>query len=569
MNGNLTTENIKNEALAGVKTSTEQVIKKRKLFDNDLLTSLEEAAELFKDLVSLLENASSIVENDAKLMESSYDHKWLSEIKRIVEENKGNTEYLINVLSRHLRYIERRDTILAQFIARYRPTRTEQMKLLTSISAMIEDPSKLSANVDILLETVEKLEDKLLKAKLRNTLLSIKKFLGEIRALNYYLYDVNGWNLHVHNDIHFFTGRIKGYFKGGIIKDREGKDVEGIDFFEDAALRKTVFGSIEVKRVYYLASFTHKVEEQIAFISGLIASLQKDIENEVWVQDVATKEFLSKIDEHANTFLTKFANEPFAKTLLNNKGNIGEQPFRWIDLLNRMKASLENLMTRKNAVIEGAMKYLNGAFGNRLEQLKALIATISSRITRILKETTGDIDVIRQIQEGLKRIERVVQRLWVERKKKFKNVKGMIDSKSADVIPNLVRAIELTNLDLEARKLAQYAQTAVNFGEHTDMLLDMINPLDSRHSSHALMLGFDFKTLGETAEGINEIGKEVKGKAKTFQNIEFAPLIKSVRELIAIYNEFINLVKLMMIGIETDAIAERMKKLRLIQVRGE
>ena len=523
--------------------------RKNSLFDNDNASFIEASAELLLQLGVLWYKFNLIINNDGRLRNSALDYRRLSLIKNNIEANRGNMRYIIDMLSQHLPFIERHDKTFAQLISNYGPAKKKQMQLLSELSNLAGDTSKLSANIDILLEQADLLNDTLMASKVKARLLLIKRYLEEIRALNFDLEDINNWNMHFHNDITFFTERIKIYFEGGGARDR--MQFTALDEFKDEKLKKDLFESRELRVLFGIAQWTYNTEAQMDYISELRLFLEKDIENNQWVRNQATSTFYKNIELYADIFRKKFLNNPFANSLIKNKSKIGEQPFEWINLLQKMKQALEDAMPRKNIAIDNAKNHLYNVFRSRVESLKSSIIGLSAQLNQLLSPEIEDASLLKQIQEGVKRIERVINKLWDKRRKKFKNISARITSLSIYVMPTLDRFIETVNIIKEGTKIAQNNIALVQFGESTNKIVSIAGPrLQPRHFELLGMLGFNFARMGDIVESNNQNEELIKQKDALSRNYDLAKLKISIKELTELYMEFIEFLNLVNIGVD-------------------
>lgn len=520
-----------------------------KLLDNNNVRFVEASAELLLELDVLWHKVNAIINNDERLRNSALEYRRLSFIKNNISTNKGNARHLIYMLGQHIPFIANYDKALAQLISNYAPAKTKQMQLLLEISNLTGDASKLSANIDILLEQADLLKDTLMASKIKARLLLIKRYLEEIRALNFDLEDINNWNMHVHNDITFFTERIKIYFEGGEAKDRI--QFTALNNFKDENLRKELFESRELRVLFGIAEYTYNAEAQTDYISKLILFLQHDIENGIWVRSQATAKFYKNIEFYADFFRKRFLNKPFANSLIINKPKIGEQPFEWINLLQKMKIALENAMPKKNMAIDNAKIHLDSVFGGRVGSLKSSIMELSAQLNQLLRSEIEDTSLLKQIEEGIKRVEKVINRLWKERRKKFENIKTRITSLSIDVMPMLDRFIESIKIINEGTRIAQNNIALVQFGESNNKITKFIgSKLDQRRFELFGMLSFNFARMGDIVESNAQNEERIKQKDALSEKYDLTELRIAVKELTILYTEFINFLNL--ISIDTN-----------------
>jgi len=546
-------------AISGEQTAINNNYTKNRLFNHYNARFMEESTLLLLDLSMLFHKISLIIDDDEKLRDSELDYRQLAFIKNDVTTNRGNVNYLVGILSQKLQFIERYDKTLAQLISKYGQTKSRQREILANLYSITRGSSKLSVNMNILLENVELLDDQDLKSKIKNRLILIRKYLYETQVLNYGLEDANNWGIHAHDDLSFFVERIETYFKGGWTRDR--RSFISLDNFKEDNLKKSILGSEEIKKIYYLIQFMHKVEAQLDYISKKIEFLQRDINNGVWIRNVATKEFYEHVEEYADDFRKEFKNMPFADSLLKHKEIIREDPFAWIKFLEKMRKILEQFMSMKNSAIEDAKNYIYQAFKKKKDLLDSLITQLSSQLNEIIITQSEDTNTIKQIEEGIKRIEKAINLLWKERKKKFNKIKINIDRLSIYVTPELDRLTQTFNIISEGNMLIQNLRAMAKFSDHHEKLTKAIGPKPtSKNFGHLGMLAFDYARMENIATTINFTEQLIKQKDSQLRDYNLTKLKKSIKELIDMYNELINFIKLTKILIDISLISNKINK---------
>jgi|GEM_PF-4839245 hypothetical protein len=580
-----------NGTIAADKKITEEE-KKEMLFDNYNLRFLEDASDLMDELGLLLSNMDSILKDDKKLRILAYDYRFLSYLKgddgnggelREIKEGRLTVEEFGGLLENNLKNRRQHPELshlsdeiaelaykeLVQLIAKYRLAVTELAKVLETVSKGLGDTEKLPARIELLVDYAKrKIEDPKLKEKIVKRLELIQRCIDEINSLNYCAHDANDWNVHAHDDILFFTGRVDGFFKGGLFKDREGNEIKGIDAFVDRWLRRHVYGSREVKELEYIARFTHRVQEQVDFIDILIAMLRRDIDPKTnsWVRPEATVEFYNHIDKYAAEFKTEFADNPFAVYLLKNKENIGMQPFRWMAILNGMKQRLGELMGKKNIVIGNAKNYLTGVDGKsgifeaRVKKLREAVAFLIAQINQIFQSETGAAGLVKKVEEATRRIETGVNELWKARKMRFKNAFSKIVDLHNPLLPYFGEIEDLLTIDAEEQELEKHGKGIVQFSEHKDKVIERVRIQDPNALAYLLMLDFDFARLGNLHRDFNDAFDRVKRKDKTLRVYDLSPIKSGMRPLIDAYINFIEWAKARFNLEETENVRNKISK---------
>ncbi len=526
-----------NSNIGGISISDNSTKAKTTLLDNHTVEFTEQALNLYDNLQVALYGIDSIMNDEKKLRISAYDYRFLSYLKGLVDQIKAgklSTGAFGEILNQKLEGIKASNPELAQAIetelvkklSKYGLSGTEQSKVLQTLSAGISEPEKLAGRIDVLQDFAErKLGDGELKKQILSRLILIQRYLGEANALNYCVPDANSWNLHVHDDITFFTSRLDGYFRGDLFQDHKGNVIPGIDNYRDEELRKAVFESREVKELFRTASFTHRVGEQVAYISRLVAFLQRDIDTRTntWKSVDATREFYQHMDRYADTFKTEFLDNPFASYLLSNKKKIGEQPFKWIAILNGMKGRLEELMRRKGMVITNTKNYIVGVFGQKIEDLRQRIRRLALQINQLIMSESGDIDWVKKIEEGLRKVEKIVNKLWKDRKRRFILTLEKIEDVSAIAKEHMQSIVEMTSVDEEAKAFAQNSKGIVDFSDHQKQVIQRVGTPNSQKIPYLIMLDFDFTRIGDLYEELDAAEEEVREKERKLEALDLTP----------------------------------------------
>lgn len=533
----------------------------RGLSDNPLIF-IEKAADLLKDFNMLLDAISAILGDDKKLRDSAYDYRQLSKIKEHLSENREYPKQITGLLSQNIDYIKRYDKMLAQLILHYIYSRVKQEDVLKELYDVSKEPLKLGANADTLLEKTEIIDDGGLKSKIRSRIVLIKRCFEEIEALHYDIEDVKWWGMHLHYDVNFFTGRVEGYFKGAATSD--GKEFVPLEKFGDERLKKAIFESREVKNLYYLGKYTRKSQEQIEYINSLISLLYQDINKETkeWVIGTATRKFYENSKEYAAKFVSDYSNYIFAEFLIKGRERIGENPFEWIKLLEKMIYFLEKASQKKNIMIESAGTYIYSTFNNRIEKLKSSINFIASSLNEILRVGGREHDIIKKIEEGIKRIEKAINKLWKARKKKFEKMKTEVESKNLYILPEINKLIAVADITPEASSTAKIAGRLVQFSKHKDALIGRIDVTNPKHFPFIGMLAFDLARMGDLTGIISKMENLTKQKDFYARTYDYTRIKKYVREMIGTYLLFIEWVKSMGIGVETGNVSEKIRRIR-------
>lgn len=529
------------------------------LLNNENLVFIENASILLSYLAELFQRINVLINNDRKL-KGAYlmDYKRLEWIKRGLAA-KRSKDSLMEMLRQQLDFINRYDKELAMLISNKGDTSGE---FLASVSIMAKEPSKVYANIDILLEGVDKLEDSKLRSRIKAILTLMKRQMDEAKALRYYSEDVNNWSMHVHDDITFFTERVDSYFRGSKPEGREG--FTAIDSFRDEELKKSVYAAREIRMLRYITQFTYRVEAQIGFITRLISGLQTDIEENQWIRNVATKKFLDELELHANKFRTEFRNSPFADSLIANKKRIGEQPFEWISLLQKMANNLTRLIQMKSAVIENARAFLANAFSARITALNQSFARLSIQLAQTTSIETEDSLLLRKIKEGIERVEKRMKRRLEEAKKRIGALKEDIENLTITIQPEFEKAVQMSSLTEEGAKLTRSSEKANKFFEHMGQVSRVLRSrgLNANSFEYLGILLFDAARLQDLIRNKVKAQETIKEKERRAREYDLSNLKSLIWKLLSLYLEFVNALQLgiAIVGIDYESIKMRINK---------
>ena len=248
---------------------------------NKALEFAEKSLMLLYELDSFVNSASNIINEPAKLRTNSSDYAFVDRLRQKSTAKEG-----INLIKERLKVelptIEIYDKRLALFIKTYEARSQVELDSLRYLLGITKEENLriLGLNFDVALQYVENVINKDAKEKLRLRLILIKKYFDEAEELGKITHDLEDGKM-LHRDILFFADRINRYFEGGTTSD--GMSFKGLlKSFRDENLRAAVFGNAGVKRLFYLSQFLHRIEEQSAFVSGLVTMLEKAESSGTW-----------------------------------------------------------------------------------------------------------------------------------------------------------------------------------------------------------------------------------------------------------------------------------------------
>ena len=540
------------------KEAQTEITEKSGLFESKNVKFVEDSASLLLDLGVLFYSANSVINDEKRLKSSAIDYRRLALLKNIVVVNKGNTPVLMARLNTHLSFIQQYDKTLAELISNYLPNLNRQKELLSKISNLIQDAEQMLANIDILMENIERLPNSDLKLRLKSRIVMLKRYSEEIRVLNFDLYDIKNWGRYFHEDLKFFVDRVNTFFKGGVTRDRIR--FISLDQFDEEKMKRNITSSQQFRVLFSLSRYTHDTQAQIEYLSKLILFLEKDIEDGKWIRNLSTSKFYNNVEAYADIFRKRFFNEPFAKSLLANKQKIGEQPFKWIELLQKMKQGLEASMPKKNVAIENLMNLLSNLFSERITALRSSILKFANEMVELLQKETQNKDLLKLIEDGVKRMEKTINRIWEERKRKFNEFANGINLLSKVVNPSLDQFTQQIDIERESAQIARDSMAFVQFWD-TTLKINRTIPRASVQKRHGLsgMLAFNIARMEELVESNNAMEARIKQKDELARTFPLDRVKTIVVELIGVYQNLMRFIEFLGIGVETKNLEAKTK----------
>ncbi len=532
-------------------------IKSENLFFTSLRRFLRESSEMIDLAERTLIDVDFIVNDDNRLQAYAHEYAVLVIIERIkkkIEANPSNFDEAMADFEGLLKRLQEENPQLAKLVSNEKIQILQEVKYFQQISAILQEPDKARSNIDLLLSYTEKLQNADVKKRIKTRLALIKRYADEIKALAEDEREIRLWNYQSHQDISFYTERVDSYF-------RSSEGWQGLDDFGDNMLRQQVYNGKEIKRLFYIAGFTYKTDEQLRYISSLISFLQQDISGDVWIRNVATSKFVANVDKHAAAFQKSFGNKYFAQVMLRNKGVLGEQPFKWINLLTKMKETIEGMMPRKNAAIEDAKNFLIATFTNRREQLGKSITTLLIQLETILKEFETAKDIIDLINKSIKRLRRIVNRLWKERKNKFNRAKRELNPEALK--EKMIALAQRTDISKDSDDRIARIKAYRIFQIHIKML-GTRKTISENDLSPIFMIDFDLARMKELAEGVFVLENKIKGKNTLLrdESIQLKEDIKKFLTKFALVLQWIVIIRLRIPTIQMNIVRSRLEKFR-------
>ena len=513
-----------------------------RLFENRNVKFIDASSYLLYPLSLAFYKLNLGIMEDRKLRIYARDFKHLDILKEIVNANEGNPQRVIEILSRpeHFEFIKNHDRELAQLIAQF-SNLNSQTGHSKNLRDLLGNPALLLANIELALGYAESIPDKPLKEKIKSRLMLIGRNSREIRVLRQDLEDINRLSSYLHLGVPFFVATINGYFNGS--KQDERRKFEPLDQFNDGVLKKEVYGNAQIKRMYYFANLTSRMDEQKKLITQFIAGLQSDMQGEVWVRNIQTKKFFEGLTGHARRF-KELGNGKFAEYLLAHS-QYGEQPNKWIALLKGMMAELnaksEELIRIRSRVIEDARVSLFGLFESRIKTLTENISKLSNGSLQDASiENTGSGTILK-IKKGLDRMEKVIRRLWKERRKKFHQIKIRIGNLSLQVMPKIDELSRLAEAVKEGRSIASSMEHFLRYSRAKQQIAPRVRSNNLYNSfGNLIMINFAAARMDDSLEEVDAAENQIRLKDKQLREYDVAPLAKVTGELL---NEHKNLLE--------------------------
>ncbi|MBI2647198.1 hypothetical protein HYW99_01865 [Candidatus Woesearchaeota archaeon] len=532
-------------------------IKSENLFFKLLRRFLRESAEILDLAEETLIDADAVINNDKRLQAYAHEHNLLNTIeslKKKIEDSPDNLDKAVQDIENLLRKLQEENPQLAQLVSNERIQILQEIKYLQQISTLLKEPDKAILNIDILLSYTEKLQNAYIKKRIKARLALIKKHQDEIKVLTEDEEDIKLWNYQTHFDISFYTGKVNSYFNGL-------EDKQGLDYFGGTVLRQQVYNSKEIKRLFYIIGFTYKADEQLIYISSLISFLQQDISGGVWIRNITTKKFVANVDDYATTFQESFGNKFFADILIRNKAILGEQPFKWIKLLTKMEEVIEGIMQRKNVVIENAKNFLIATFANRREQLNKSIAIMVAQLQTILKEFETEKDIIDLIKISIKRLKRVVNRLWKERKNKFNKAKREINV--AALREKIVSLTQRTDIIKESNDMIVRIKAFRDFQIYMKNITSK-GTISEDDLTPLFLTDYGFAKMKQLAEEVFALEDKIKGKniLLQYESVQLKEDLRNFLSKFTLLLQWLVAIRLMVPVVEINTIRSRLEKFR-------
>ena len=137
-----------------------------------------------------------------------------------------------------------------------------------------------------------------------------------------------------------------------------------------------------------------------------------------------------------------------------------------------------------------------------------------------------------------------------------------IQDKNNDVLPKIERLEQMFSIVPEADRIAKNYKPLVEFGKHSDTILQGIKMPSMKHFAHISVLAFDFARMGDITKDVNETFKVIKQKDENSKKQDLAETKKSVQELIDMYLMFIDWVRSVQLYIDMKTLSENVHKFR-------
>lgn len=534
---------------------------------NKALEFSEKVLMLFDDVQSFIDNVEIILNNPSELRARSSDYVFLTGLKQKVTP-PFSVQSILEGLKSDLPAIEAYDKELAMFIQNYKSRSYKEINSLMNLLYITrqENLRKLILNFEIYLQYLENITDEGIKEKLKLRLLLIKKYADEVDEIEMILHDLEDKEM-LHRDILFFTDRLNKYFDGGATADNF--NFKGLQkTFKDEKLRNDVYGNNYVNRLAYLSKFLHKVDEQIAFISNLIALLEAAERSGEWQGFLGPNGFFNNIDSYASKIGTEFHNEPYADMMLKSKKTIGERPDIWLNLMKKMLNFLQKLANEKNFIISNVNDFLLQVLSQRKNELLNSINRIADDTNKSISyylASHQDMEFFKQVRRRLEKLESKIDSKWRKIKRQFKVIRTSINSKYSELMPKLQDIIAKSDISYEARDLYRYVESISAFIAHKDQLLSTFR----WQSSSIFTLIFDLARIDDNITALEGVIKALERKSIGFSEKMIVDLKKLVKEALTRYAEIINFIKSLNLRVDSSPIEEKIRKFIADEYRGE
>ena len=509
------------------------------LINEKVMEYLEALLDILDASDSMNTNYSIVINDDKRLKTSAAEYRIISVIRRQKEQMKGKVLDISRLMPalRQIIFQIQSDKNAYRLVEADLAKIIRDLEVLEKILRITQNVNEFPANINIILKSVEELSQEKLKGEIRNRVLSIKNRLEESDALQIAINDLRNWDRLPHSEIEVYLRRIISYFSS------TSPDFTGIDEFKDSELKKIVYDSRPIRYLKAIAHLTYKAEAQKEFLASLIRNLEQDISRDVWIQDKNTKLFVDNVNTNAATLVNNYKNVYLANMLRRQAKEIGEQPFKLIDMLRQMIKIVEGAIGKKDYALRMSQEFLIKTFGQRRDKL---FTTAQNQIGEILAESSKYIDDF--LESTIKNIERFVDRLWEARKRQFRQFFKEISDRHNKLEPIIKDIFEKGMIDRDTYLFMVKLKALNEFRIHKKLLFQNLST-GKNVFPHLLMLDFDLARMRDLFYGLKRHEAELKRKSE-YLNSRILQIDKDINELIQINVSFVNFASSVRLNIE-------------------
>lgn len=510
------------------------------LINEKMMEYLEALLDILDASDLMNTNYSIVINDDKRLKALAAEYRLISIIRRQKEQMKGKVLDISRLMPalRQIIFQIQSDKNAYRLVEADLAKIIRDLEILEKILRMAQNVNEFRANINIILKSVEELSQEKLKGKIRNRILSIKNRFDESDTLRIAVNDLKNWDRLPHSEIEFYLMRVNSYFSPII-----PSNFAGIDKFKDTELKKIVYDSRPIRYLKAIARLTFKAETQKEFLASLIKDLEQDISGDVWVQDKSTKIFLDNVNTNAANLVNNYKNVYLANMLRRQAKEIGEQPFKLIDMLRQMIKIVEGAIGKKDYAIRTSQEFLINVFEQRRN---ILFTSAQNQIGEILAESSKYIDNF--LENTIKNIERFVDRLWEARKRQFGQFFKGISDMHNKLEPIINDILEKGMIDRDTYLFMVKLKALNEFRIHKKLLFQNLST-GKNAFPHLLMLDFDLARMRDLFYGLKRHEAELQRKSE-YLNGAVKQIDKDINELVQINVSFVNFASSVRLNIE-------------------
>ncbi len=362
---------------------------------------------------------------------------------------------------------------------------------------------KREGDINILYAEFMKMLGKLDSNKIMERLIKILRLMlrvdKEIEALNACITDLDKWSVYMQrgNDITFFIKRFKDYFTGFFLENTNA--FVALDRFGDRHLKIALDQNHEINYLINMPGISSRLQYWIDY---LYMDIDKNTNR--WEKNVSTKKFFENIKSIAAEFNNDYWSQETYELLLKNI-TIGENPFSWIEVLQKEKEDISGqFFVRRSKAIEEAMKSLLSIFRGR-------VITLNEGLKKVI------IDFFETIEMELKK-------LFDEKKKEFKRIKNNLELLYVPIVTSITSVLEEIELEKEAQELTSNYQKLIDYSEYGSKLGKSVDPSNYKNFGSIVLFAFVLKKYEGILKMINDIFERSKIKEEKSKNLDITEI---------------------------------------------